>query len=184
MAKNSSPEPLAACNGRLHCPDDAQAERREADVGRGAAAFVKRRTAGSPRNHPSCRGRADDCIARMMRKSNHVRSPSDAALLLCRASDYWFATQGIASSVGRRMPLADSRRGRSRHGEERCGHGASELSEANRSLAAVAETLGSRRGRCAKGRGGLVAAVVGGWAVRKVPALDGGVIALRAFSGR
>jgi hypothetical protein len=184
MAKNSSPEPLAACNGRLHGPDDAQAERREADVGRGAAAFVKRRTAGSPRNHPSCRGRADDCIARMMRKSNHVRSPSDAALLLCRASDYWFATQGIASSVGRRMPLADSRRGRSRHGEERCGHGASELSEANRSLAAVAETLGSRRGRCAKGRGGLVAAVVGGWAVRKVPALDGGVIALRAFSGR
>jgi hypothetical protein len=45
------------------------------------------------------------------------------------------------------MPLADSRRGRSRHGEERCGHGASELSEANRSLAAVAETPGSRRGR-------------------------------------
>jgi hypothetical protein len=29
-----------------------------------------------PRTHPSCRGRADDCIARMMRKSNRARSTS------------------------------------------------------------------------------------------------------------
>ena len=39
-------------------------------------------TSGLPSTQPSCRGRADDCIARMMRKSNHVRAPSDAALLL------------------------------------------------------------------------------------------------------
>jgi hypothetical protein len=35
-----------------------------------------------PRTQPSCRGRPDDCMARMMRKSNRVRSKSDAALLL------------------------------------------------------------------------------------------------------
>ena len=52
------------------CPEEAVAPRACA----GASA--------SPRTQPSCRGRADDCIARMMRKSNHARSPSDAALLL------------------------------------------------------------------------------------------------------
>ena len=35
-----------------------------------------------PRTQPSCRGRPDDCMARMMRKSNRARSTSDAALLL------------------------------------------------------------------------------------------------------
>jgi hypothetical protein len=40
------------------------------------------RATATPRTHPSCRGRADDCMARMMRKSNHARSPLDAALLL------------------------------------------------------------------------------------------------------
>jgi hypothetical protein len=46
-----------------------------------------------PRTGPSGRGRADDCIALTMRKSNGARSTSGAALLLfCRASDYWFAT--------------------------------------------------------------------------------------------
>jgi hypothetical protein len=35
-----------------------------------------------PRTQPSCRGRPDDCIARMMRKSNRARSTSDAALWL------------------------------------------------------------------------------------------------------
>ena len=36
----------------------------------------------SPRTQPSCRGRLDDCMARMMRTSNRARSTSDAALLL------------------------------------------------------------------------------------------------------
>jgi len=35
-----------------------------------------------PRTQPSCRGRPDDCMARMMRKSNRARSTSDAALSL------------------------------------------------------------------------------------------------------
>ena len=73
---------LAARGGRLHRPDDAQAEPREVDVGRRAIASVGLLTAGSPRTQPSCLGRADDCVARMMRKSNHARSPSDAALFL------------------------------------------------------------------------------------------------------
>ena len=50
---------LAARGGRLHCPDDAQAEPREADVRRRAVAFVGRRAAGSPRTRsrrPSHRG--------------------------------------------------------------------------------------------------------------------------------
>jgi len=34
------------------------------------------------RTQPSCRGRADDCMARMMHKSNRARSTSEAALLL------------------------------------------------------------------------------------------------------
>lgn len=40
------------------------------------------RAIGMPRTQPSCRGRTDDCIARMMRTSNQARSPSDASLLL------------------------------------------------------------------------------------------------------
>ena len=40
---------LAARGGRLHGPDDAQAEPREADVRRRAAAFGRHRAAGSPR---------------------------------------------------------------------------------------------------------------------------------------
>ena len=44
---------------------------------------------------PSGRGRADDCIALTMRKSNRARSTSGAALLLCRASDYSFATHAV-----------------------------------------------------------------------------------------
>ena len=36
----------------------------------------------SPRTQSSWRGRSDDCIARMMRKSNRARSTSDAALCL------------------------------------------------------------------------------------------------------
>ncbi len=98
-----------------------------------------------PRTQPSCRGRADDCMARMMRKSNHARSPSDAALLLCRASDCWFATHAIASpvtggglpSIYRPCPHRVLRGASSRRG-------ASELPEASRSLATLAETLGSR----------------------------------------
>jgi hypothetical protein len=46
-------------------------------VGRGTG-----RAIAMPRTQPSCRGRADDRMARRMRKSNPVRSPSDAALLL------------------------------------------------------------------------------------------------------
>ena len=38
--------------------------------------------AALPRTQPSCRGRADGCIARMMRKPNRARSTSDASLLL------------------------------------------------------------------------------------------------------
>lgn len=57
---------------------------------------------------PSCRGRADDRMARMMRKSNHARSPSDAALLLfCKASDYWFATVAAAASTTWSRPPGD-----------------------------------------------------------------------------
>ena len=51
------------------------------------------RTVAMPRIQRSRRARADDCMARMMRKSNGARSPSDAPLLLfCRASHCWFAT--------------------------------------------------------------------------------------------
>ena len=51
---------VAARGGRLHSPDDAQVEPREADVRRRAAAFVGHRAAGSPRKatparHPSAR---------------------------------------------------------------------------------------------------------------------------------
>jgi hypothetical protein len=37
-----------SCGGRLHCPDDPRAERREPDVRHRAAAFVGHRAAGSP----------------------------------------------------------------------------------------------------------------------------------------
>jgi hypothetical protein len=40
------------------------------------------RATATPRTQPSCRGRPDHCMARMMRKSNRVSSTSDAALLL------------------------------------------------------------------------------------------------------
>ena len=73
---------LPRARTRLHRPDDAQAEPREAGVRRVAAAFFGRRAAGSPRAQPSCRGRPDDCMARMMRKPNRARSTSDAASLL------------------------------------------------------------------------------------------------------
>ena len=46
---------LAARGGRLHRPNDAQAERREADVRRRAAAFVGHPAAGSPRRQQSRR---------------------------------------------------------------------------------------------------------------------------------
>jgi hypothetical protein len=47
---------IAARGGRLHRPDDAQAEPRGADVRRRAAAVVGRRAAGSPRlQGPVCR---------------------------------------------------------------------------------------------------------------------------------
>jgi hypothetical protein len=49
---------------------------------RAMAGVVEPLAAPLPRTRPSSRGWADDCIAWMMRKSNHVRSPSDAALLL------------------------------------------------------------------------------------------------------
>jgi hypothetical protein len=55
---------LAARGGRLHCRDDAQAERREADVRRRAAAFVGHRAAGSPRKQPPA-GRPADCPFRI-----------------------------------------------------------------------------------------------------------------------
>ncbi len=44
--------------------------------------------------------RADDCIARMMRKSNRAMSTSTPRYSFCRASDYWFATKGLADSAG------------------------------------------------------------------------------------
>jgi len=60
----------------------------------------RRRTIPLPRTQPSDRGRLDDCMARMMRKSNRKRATSDVALLLfCRASDYWFATKRITTSA-------------------------------------------------------------------------------------
>ena len=46
---------LAARGGRLHRPDDAQAERREVDVRRRAAAFVGHRAAGLPRTRSPTR---------------------------------------------------------------------------------------------------------------------------------
>jgi hypothetical protein len=40
-------------------------------------------------------------MAWMMRKSNRARSTSDAALLLiCSASDYWFATRPSENAEG------------------------------------------------------------------------------------
>jgi hypothetical protein len=55
---------LAARGGRLHCRDDAQAERREADVRRRAAAFVGHRAAGSPRTEWRARPVAGDIAIR------------------------------------------------------------------------------------------------------------------------
>jgi len=40
-----------------------------------------------PRTQPSCRRRADDCIARMMRKPNHARLTAAVALLLLIGRD-------------------------------------------------------------------------------------------------
>ena len=53
---------LPRTGGLLHRPDDAQAEPREADVGHGAAALVRHRAAGLPRDPSSARpspGRSD-----------------------------------------------------------------------------------------------------------------------------
>jgi hypothetical protein len=54
-------------------------------------------TRASPQ--PSCRGPADECMARMMRKSNRARSTSDAALLLLQTSGYCFATVAVVASI-------------------------------------------------------------------------------------
>ena len=61
---------LAARGGRLHSPDDAQADRREADVRRRAAAFVGRRAAGLPTPGPVAAG---SCL-RAERSSDERRS--------------------------------------------------------------------------------------------------------------
>ena len=67
---------LAARGGRLHCPDDAQAERREADVRRRAAALVGLRAAGLPRPQSSRRhwrtaASARRCRSRAARGGRH-----------------------------------------------------------------------------------------------------------------
>jgi hypothetical protein len=56
------------------------------------------RACAMPRTQPPCRRRPADCMARMMRKSNRARSPSDAALLLL--SDIWLLVRHAPSSRG------------------------------------------------------------------------------------
>ena len=71
--------------GRGH-RDDSFSSR--AGLQTGSAMATEHRSASAspaiplPRTRSSYRGWASDCIARMMRKSNHARPPSDAALLL------------------------------------------------------------------------------------------------------
>ena len=81
---------LAASGGRLHCPDDAQAERREV-----AALLLSYDIGLLVRHALSCLAvrAAEVCIARMMRNANGARSPRCCFRL---ASDCWFATNGLS----------------------------------------------------------------------------------------
>jgi hypothetical protein len=54
---------------------------------------ARTRVIAMPRTQPSWRGPADDCMARMMRKSNRARSISDAALLLLQ--DIWLLVRHV-----------------------------------------------------------------------------------------
>jgi len=60
FATHSTVSPRAG--GRLHCPDDAQTEPREADGSRRTSVLVGRETPGSPRMQSRGVARPDDCI--------------------------------------------------------------------------------------------------------------------------
>ena len=68
--------------GRLHRPDDARAESREADGSRRTAALIGRETPGSPRTEEPRRARGDGCLARERRKPNRATRTAAGALLL------------------------------------------------------------------------------------------------------
>ena len=85
-AARSQPDPRTIASPRVGVPSDPD---RASGLGhpRDRLAESNRRrcellTTPLPRTQPSCRGRPDDCMARMMRKSNRARSTSDAALSL------------------------------------------------------------------------------------------------------
>ena len=83
FATHSAVSPRAG--GRLHCPDDAQTEPREAELGRRAIASVAHRTTGSPRKGapaPTDAGDRFDDSRHPPRTlaSNGLRSPGTRAL--------------------------------------------------------------------------------------------------------
>ena len=96
-----------------------------------------------PRTQPSCRGRADNCIARMMRKSTtrgHRRTPR---YCFCRASDCWFATHSTV------VPRAGGRL----HGRDDAQVEPPEVDVGRRAIASVGHlTTGSPRSQ-SRGRG-------------------------------
>ena len=76
FATHSAVSPRAG--GPLHCPDDAQVEPREAELGRRVIASVAHRTTGSTRLQSRGRGRRDDCIhvSRRVRRRGIVQRRS------------------------------------------------------------------------------------------------------------
>ena len=102
-----------------------------------------------PRRTQTASARAmNGCIAQTTCKPNRAGGlTSYPRSCSCRASRCWFATQAIARSADRRTTaLALSAFGAQGMARIAPGARASELSEASRSLATIAETLGSRRG--------------------------------------
>ena len=95
---------LAARGGRLDSPDDAQADRREADVRRRAAAFVGRRAAGLPTPGPVAAG----CCLRAKRSSALDRRLASRGSASCAPA--WLCSKGQV----RRWHASSARAGRGR----------------------------------------------------------------------
>jgi hypothetical protein len=91
---------LAALGGRVHCPDDAQIEPREAELGRGAVASVAQRTAGSPRNELRRAGLISPAQSRVS-ASPRIRAkvlPRSVIQILAQPrQQVWLLTAGLSS---------------------------------------------------------------------------------------
>ena len=145
LNRRAASGPTTASPGRC-----ARSNRASPTSDAAAIASVGHRAAGSPRTQPSCRGRTDDCIARMMRKSTtrgHLRTPR---YCFCRALDCWFATFRSRGRKRRHDRIRVSRRPAPRLPLSRpaasCAVGAS----CDRSIANNHAAAPPRRGHCAR----------------------------------